>query len=97
MAACLLIEVAYASPSHSAVKAYRFDAPASVAAALLRAAADPAFAGIDFEHCTVGVFGRIVGTDQPLADGDRVEIYRALAEDPKSARRRRAARSAGRR
>ena len=37
-----------------------------------------------------GIFGRRAGLDQPLADGDRVEIYRPLAMDPKEARRRRA-------
>jgi hypothetical protein len=37
-----------------------------------------------------GIFGRRAGLDQPLADGDRVEIYRPLALDPKEARRRRA-------
>jgi putative ubiquitin-RnfH superfamily antitoxin RatB of RatAB toxin-antitoxin module len=40
----------------------------------------------------VGIFGRVVRADAPVADGDRVEIYRPLAADPKEARRRRAAR-----
>jgi len=38
----------------------------------------------------VGVFGKRVAPDQPLADGDRVEIYRPLALDPKERRRQRA-------
>lgn len=37
-----------------------------------------------------GVYGRRVGADHRLADGDRVEIYRPLAMDPKEARRLRA-------
>lgn len=37
-----------------------------------------------------GVFGRRVSLDAALADGDRVEVYRALRADPKEARRRRA-------
>jgi putative ubiquitin-RnfH superfamily antitoxin RatB of RatAB toxin-antitoxin module len=40
----------------------------------------------------VGIFGRRVTIDTLLADGDRVEIYRPLAVDPKEARRRRARR-----
>ena len=36
-----------------------------------------------------GIFGRIVAPDARVADGDRVEIYRPLALDPKEARRRR--------
>jgi putative ubiquitin-RnfH superfamily antitoxin RatB of RatAB toxin-antitoxin module len=38
----------------------------------------------------IGVFGKRVPPDYRLSDGDRVEIYRPLAMDPKEARRRRA-------
>ena len=37
----------------------------------------------------VGIFGRRVDLGERLRDGDRVEIYRPLAMDPKEARRRR--------
>jgi uncharacterized protein len=40
----------------------------------------------------VGIFGRVVRADTPLKPGDRIEIYRPLAADPKEERRRRAAR-----
>ena len=39
---------------------------------------------------SVGVFGKRVDPDAPLADGDRVEIYRPLGLDPKERRRQRA-------
>jgi putative ubiquitin-RnfH superfamily antitoxin RatB of RatAB toxin-antitoxin module len=39
-----------------------------------------------------GIFGKRVAMDTRLADGDRVEIYRPLAMDPKETRRRRARR-----
>ena len=86
----MLIEVVVAEASRAIVKSYVIDAPATVGDALARASADPAFAGVDFD-AAVGVFGRLVLADAPLRDGDRVEIYRPLREDPKSARRRRAA------
>ncbi len=38
----------------------------------------------------VGVYGETKPLDAPLADGDRIEIYRPLRVDPKEARRRRA-------
>lgn len=41
----------------------------------------------------VGIFGKRVTMDTPLANGDRVEIYRPLAMDPKEARRKRATRN----
>ena len=50
------------------------------------------FAQIDISTQSVGVWGRRCALDTALAEGDRVEIYRPLATDPKEARRRRAAR-----
>jgi putative ubiquitin-RnfH superfamily antitoxin RatB of RatAB toxin-antitoxin module len=41
----------------------------------------------------VGIFGKVVQRDQPLQDGDRIEIYRPLAEEPKLARRNRVSKS----
>jgi putative ubiquitin-RnfH superfamily antitoxin RatB of RatAB toxin-antitoxin module len=35
----------------------------------------------------VGVWGRLVSLDRPLAPGDRVEVYRPLQVDPMDARR----------
>ena len=40
----------------------------------------------------LGLFGRRIPLSQILQDGDRVEILRPLAADPKEARRRRAQR-----
>lgn len=45
---------------------------------------------IDPDRHAFGIFGRRVTIDQRLAEGDRVEIYRPLAMDPKEARRLRA-------
>ena len=48
-------------------------------------------AGVRAEH-GAAIYGRRVPLDTQLADGDRVEILRPLAADPKEARRRRALR-----
>lgn len=80
------IEVVYARPRRA--RSVRLDLPVG---ATLR----DAIAGSGFhpkKNNTFGIFGRRAGLDQPLADGDRVEIYRPLAIDPKEARRRRALR-----
>jgi putative ubiquitin-RnfH superfamily antitoxin RatB of RatAB toxin-antitoxin module len=45
---------------------------------------------IDLRRHKLGIYGRVVAAGALLADGDRVEIYRPLALDPKEARRRRA-------
>lgn len=47
--------------------------------------------GIKFQApLRLGVFGRVRELDTPVAEGDRIEIYRELLNDPKVARRQRA-------
>ena len=88
--ATLCIEVCHAEPQRAIVKSYPLTAPATVADALRVAAADPAFAGLDVLQSSVGIYGITVSRDRVLEDGDRVELYRPLAADPKSERRARA-------
>ncbi|MEP7303039.1 MAG: RnfH family protein [Caldimonas sp.] len=59
----------------------------------IRASGVLALAGeIDISTQSVGIWGRVAALDTVLADGDRVEIYRPLAMNPKEARRLRARR-----
>jgi putative ubiquitin-RnfH superfamily antitoxin RatB of RatAB toxin-antitoxin module len=51
-----------------------------------------ALAAAGMQGNQVGIFGKRVTMETRLADGDRVEVYRPLAIDPKEARRRRARR-----
>ncbi len=44
--------------------------------------------------CAIGVWGREVAPGRVLAEGDRVEVLRPLAQDPRE-RRRRLARAGG--
>jgi len=44
--------------------------------------------GLDPADCGVGIFGREVARNHPLAAGDRVEVLRPLPEDPRERRRR---------
>jgi uncharacterized protein len=48
-----------------------------------------AFPAFDWAALTPGVWGRATTWDQPLADGDRIELCRPLGVDPKVARRER--------
>jgi putative ubiquitin-RnfH superfamily antitoxin RatB of RatAB toxin-antitoxin module len=86
----LLIEVAYAEPLRAIVKTFRLAAQSQVADAMRLAALDPDFSGVDLANSALGIFGRVVRTDHPLKEGDRIEIYRSLTADPKTARRARA-------
>ncbi len=65
----------------------RLAAGATVADAL--AAAAPALGEVaPVDDAPVGIFGRVVPRSTPLSAGDRVELYRPLAADPKETRRR---------
>ena len=46
----------------------------------------------DWATLPLGIHGRLCGRDQRLVEGDRVELYRPLVNDPKAARRARARR-----
>ncbi len=78
----LRVEVLEAWPARLERVRLELEEGATVRQALAAAGRDAARA--------VGVHGRRVSLDTRLADGDRVEIYRALSVDPKEARRKRA-------
>ena len=86
----IVVEVAYALPQRGVVKTFRLSATATLADALAMARSDPDYLGVDWDRAAVGIFGVPVSRERALRDGDRVEIYRALAVDPKAARRARA-------
>ena len=93
---CVAVEVVYAQTERAISKVVSLPSGSRVADALLAAAADPNFESVDLGDATLGIWGLVVGRDQVLTDGDRIEIYRPLAEDPKTARRNRARRAARR-
>jgi uncharacterized protein len=86
----LQIEIAYAEPQRVIVKALTLPPGSRVADALRLAALDPDFIGVDLANSPLGIFGRLTPRDHALQQGDRIEIYRPLAADPKVARRERA-------
>ena len=77
------VEVVYARAANAEVVSVDLPAGATVRDAL-------AASRLESHDHAVGIFGKRVGLDHPLAEGDRVEIYRPLAIDPKEARRLRA-------
>ena len=80
----------FAAAQRTVIGRYHLAHSATVAEALALAAADSRFAAVDFRTAVVGVFGRVIPPAHLLCDGDRIEIYRPLAADPKMARRARA-------
>jgi len=91
------VEVAVAWRDHQRVVEIALPEGSTVADALQRIAGTPGFDGVDPNESPVGIYGRVVDRAERLREGDRVEIYRPLAIDPITARRRRARRDVNRR
>lgn len=91
----ITVTVVLALPDRAVEIEMRLPEGATAADALARFPARGA-AGVDLATAPLGVWGRRVGRGHRLADGDRLEIYRPLTADPKTVRRRRAARPANR-
>ena len=88
------VEVVYAVPRICYAAEVQIEAGATVADAVRAAMALEPFRSLRVDPPPdpekVGIFGRAVAPDTPLSDGDRVELYRDLAQDPKELRRARA-------
>lgn len=91
----LRVEVIYALADAQHCVELSLTSGATIADALDRVRSMPAFADVDIDNASVGIFGAIVtDRNQRLSEGDRVEIYRPLTVDPMTARRLRANRRA---
>ena len=88
--ASLRVTVAW-SPAPRDVREWAVVLPAgaTVQQAVQASGIPDALAASELAQATVGVWGRRAGWEQPLRDGDRVEVYRPLLVDPKVARRER--------
>lgn len=89
------IAVAYAERSRQTVIELTVPAGTTVAEAVARSGIRAQHPGID-PAAPLGIWGRAVRPEALVADGDRIEIYRPLAQDPKDARRQRARRERAR-
>jgi len=50
---------------------------------------------VDLDNAPLGIYGERVSDEAQLSEGDRVEIYRPLQQDPMELRRQRAASESG--
>ena len=89
MSAQLSICVCYAQPSTQTLIELRLPLGATVRDAIEASEIVKQHPEIELETAKVGVYGKLKPLDAPLADQDRVEIYRPLIVDPKLARQRR--------
>lgn len=82
------IGVAYGKANRQVWLQFEVPAGTTIADAIERSAIRDRFPEIDLSRQKVGIFGRVLPLDHTLADGDRVEIYRAITADPDLVERR---------
>lgn len=81
------VSVVYALPDRQIVRELELPEGATVAAALGGSGLLQEFPAINPASTPLGIYGRVVSGDVLLQAGDRVEIYRPLNAEPKTARR----------
>lgn len=84
------VEVVYALPQGQQLVALELAEGATVRAALEASGLLEGIAAAGLARLRFGIYGKLAGPERALRNGDRVEILRPLAADPKEARRRRA-------
>jgi putative ubiquitin-RnfH superfamily antitoxin RatB of RatAB toxin-antitoxin module len=84
------VEVVYALPQVQHVAALELQEGATVRSALEASGLLQGVPAAERMFLRLGVYGKLAGPERRLADGDRIEILRPLAADPKEARRSRA-------
>ncbi|MBL6752179.1 MAG: RnfH family protein [Nevskia sp.] len=88
------VEVVYATAAEQVVARLSVPADCTAWQAVELSGFLRRFSDIAPGTCKLGIFGRVCRNEERLSPGDRVEIYRPLLADPKSARRERARRRA---
>ncbi|MGY6587123.1 MAG: RnfH family protein [Wenzhouxiangella sp.] len=83
----LSVEVVAALPERQWLVALQVPVGTTVWEAVQRSGLAEQVPDYPIDRQRLGLFGRLCRADQPLSDGDRVELYRPLKADPKEVRR----------
>ncbi len=83
----LELEVVYATLERQTVVRLTLPSPVTAREAVVQSGLQARHPGIALDQLPLGVFGEVVPPERLLQDGDRVELYRPLAIDPREARR----------
>lgn len=92
----ITVTLTYAEPHAHWSRSVVVPVGATVSDVLLVSGFRQAHPGWDVSPAGVGIDGKQVELTAPVAQGDRVEVYRSLSFDPMVSRRRRAAHKARR-
>lgn len=81
------IEVVFATPDHQELIELNVARGSNVRQAIERSGIAQCFSAFNLAELQAGIWGIPVSGDHVLTEGDRVELYRPLLIDPRSARR----------
>lgn len=81
------VEIVFALPERQSLLSIAVEPGTTVADIVSSSELRQLFPDCGFDDLAVGIWGSEVGRDRVVRNGDRVEIYRPLALDPKDARR----------
>ena len=87
----LQVELVYALPDKQFLKRFKVKQGSTIAEAIEISGIRDEIRSIEIKEKQVGIFGKLVKLDDEIKAGDRIEIYRPLAVDPKERRKRKAA------
>lgn len=79
--------VAYATPTRQYLWTVDLSVDATIQQALDEARRMSGTDDVPWDEADVGLFGEVKKRDDIPRDGDRIELYRPLAHDPKESRR----------
>lgn len=83
----LTIEIAYANQTCSTLFTIQVPPSTTLLQAIMQSGVLSDFPEIDLMQQKVGVFGEIKSLNDHIENGDRIEIYRPLLQDPMKARK----------
>jgi putative ubiquitin-RnfH superfamily antitoxin RatB of RatAB toxin-antitoxin module len=82
------VEIVFAAPDTQLLLELKLNAGTTVERALELSGIYEKFGNVDMTKLPVGIWGKLVGRDRIVENGDRIELYRELEIDPREARRR---------
>lgn len=84
------VEVAFATSDKQLIIPVKLEQGRGVQQAINESGILNQFPEIELTKTNVGIFGKVCDLEKIVEQGDRVEIYRPLTQDPMDARRKRA-------
>ena len=81
------VELVFAGAERQRLISIQVGEGATVAEVISRSGIDQDFPDERIDKLAVGIWGKLVGRDHTVRDGDRIELYRSLQIDPREARR----------